>query len=98
MPEISSSPRKPRCTPHSPREPDRHQSWYKVTRDIELDKSNADQWVAWSRARLSWGAGLAPLRDRARLSLVVVGGLLVVGDGGVTVTKSGLEIQKTTYW
>ena len=44
--------------------------------------------VAWSRARLSWGAGLAPLRERARLSRLVVGGR-VVGDGD---TKSGLEI------
>ena len=49
--------------------------------------------VAWSKARLSWGAGLAPLRERARRSLVVVAGAAAdVGDGD---TKSGLEIQWT---
>ena len=49
--------------------------------------------VAWSKARLSWGAGLAPLRERARRSLVVAAGAAAdVGDGD---TKSGLQIQWT---
>ena len=49
--------------------------------------------VAWSKARLSWGAGLAPLRERARRSLVVDAGAADdVGDGD---TKSGLEVQWT---
>ena len=49
--------------------------------------------VAWSKARLSWGAGLAPLRERARRSLVVDAGAAAdVGDGD---TKSGLQIQWT---
>ena len=49
--------------------------------------------VAWSKARLSWGAGLAPLRERARRSRVVAAGAAEdVGDGD---TKSGLQIQWT---
>ena len=51
--------------------------------------------VAWSRARLSWGAGLAPLRERALRSLVVEAGAADVGDGD---TKSGLQIQIVVDW